>query len=93
MPPSPGRKTVSFSAQTGIPHDPAQHGAYVAHWIKALKKDKNEIFRASSAAHAATDYLIGLTKPRAVDEPSSEMIHAERVRASQEPQASLSLGR
>jgi Antirestriction protein len=35
------------AAQTGIPYDPERHAAYVQDWAKALKNDKNEIFRAA----------------------------------------------
>jgi hypothetical protein len=37
-------------------HNSDQHTAYIASWLEALKKDKNEIFRAASAASKATDY-------------------------------------
>jgi antirestriction protein ArdC len=46
------------SAETGLPFDPSQHAAYIKSWLRALKKDKNEIFRAASAASKATDYLL-----------------------------------
>src|SRR5215469_6802862 len=51
--------SMMLAAEKGIPHDPAQHAAYVSSWIKALKEDKNEIFRAASAASAAADYVLG----------------------------------
>ncbi len=47
-----------LALETGIPHDPSQHTAYIASWLEALKKDKNEIFRAASAAAKATDYVL-----------------------------------
>jgi antirestriction protein ArdC len=46
------------SLETGLPHDTSQHTAYIASWLDALKKDKNEIFRAASAAAKAADYLL-----------------------------------
>ncbi|MGB6946389.1 MAG: zincin-like metallopeptidase domain-containing protein [Bryobacteraceae bacterium] len=39
--------SVFLAAQRGIPHNPEQHAAYVGSWIAALKRDKNEIFRAA----------------------------------------------
>ena len=45
------------AVETGIPHDPEQHAAYVQSWAKVLKKDKNEIFRAASEASKACDYV------------------------------------
>ncbi|MDA8093948.1 MAG: zincin-like metallopeptidase domain-containing protein [Betaproteobacteria bacterium] len=47
-----------MAAQTGIPHDEAQHKAYVQSWAKVLKEDKNEIFRAAAEAGKAVDYVI-----------------------------------
>src|SRR4029077_9362421 len=42
--------SVFLAAERGIPHDPEQHAAYVGAWIKTLKEDKNEIFRAGHDA-------------------------------------------
>ena len=50
--------SVFLAAERGIPHDPEQHAAYVGSWIKTLRQDKNEIFRAAHDASAATDYLL-----------------------------------
>ena len=36
--------------QLGIGHDPSQHVAYVASWIKALEEDPREVFRAAADA-------------------------------------------
>jgi len=65
--------------ETGLPHDPSQHTAYIASWLAALKKDKNEIFRAASAAATATDYV--LRKERVTDAPEATGEHSERVNA------------
>jgi antirestriction protein ArdC len=56
--------SVFLAAERGIPHDPGQHAAYVGSWIKALKEDKNEIFRAAHDASAATDFLLTLERDR-----------------------------
>jgi hypothetical protein len=66
-----------LAAERGIPHDPTQHAAYVGSWIKALKEDKNEIFRASHDASAATDFLLSLERERSLAE--------EQLAASQKP--------
>lgn len=50
--------SMMLAAERGIPHDPEQHAAYVASWIKVLREDKNEIFRASKDAARATEYLL-----------------------------------
>jgi antirestriction protein ArdC len=63
-----------LSLETGLPHDPSQHAAYIASWLEALKKDKNEIFRAASAASKSVDYV--LHREREKPEPET---HAERI--------------
>lgn len=73
--------SLYLSAETGLPHNPEQHAAYIGSWIKALKDDKNEIFRAASQASAATDYVLG--KNRSIEQPEPET-HAERVIASRQ---------
>lgn len=50
--------------KVGIQHDPGQHAAYVKSWIKALKEDKNEIFRAAKDAEKITDYVLQLDQDR-----------------------------
>ena len=52
--------SVFMAAELGVPHDPANHAAYVGSWIKALRDDKNEIFRAAHEASAATDFVLSL---------------------------------
>ena len=61
--------SMMLAAEKGIPHDPAQHAAYVSSWIKALKEDKNEIFRAASAASAAADYVLGRSRKQEIEIP------------------------
>jgi antirestriction protein ArdC len=58
--------SVFLAAERGIPHNPEQHAAYVGSWIKALKQDKNEIFRAAHDSSAATDFLISLERDRSI---------------------------
>src|SRR3954454_1887362 len=51
--------SVFIAAETGIPHDPKSHAAYVGSWIQALKEDKHEIFRAAHDASELADYILG----------------------------------
>lgn len=84
--------SVFLAAERGIPHDPAQHAAYVGSWIKALQEDKNEIFRAARDAHKAADFVLSLEQAKLVDhveeraeeseEQSIEMV-AQREPASE----------
>lgn len=45
--------------ELGIGHDPGQHAAYVASWIKVLEDDPLEIFRAAAAAEKIQDFVLG----------------------------------
>lgn len=51
--------SMFMAAESGIPHDPQRHTAYIQSWAEALKKDKNEIFRAAAEASKAVDYVLG----------------------------------
>jgi antirestriction protein ArdC len=68
-----------LSLETGIPHNPDHHTAYISSWLEALKKDKNEIFRAASAASKATDYVLHRERDK-VGEPAPGP-HTERITA------------
>ena len=46
--------------ELGIGHDPSQHAAYVGSWIKALKDDPLEIFRAAADAEKIQHYVLGI---------------------------------
>jgi hypothetical protein len=50
---------------SGIPHNPESHAAYVGSWVEALRKDKNEIFKAAQDASAAADFVLALDQERA----------------------------
>lgn len=60
--------SVFLAAQRGIPHDPEQHAAYVNSWIGALRRDKNEIFRAAHDASKATDFILALERDKSIGE-------------------------
>lgn len=46
--------------EIGIGHDPEQHVAYVASWIKVLQDDPLEIFRAAADAEKIQDFILTL---------------------------------
>jgi antirestriction protein ArdC len=62
--------SVFLAAERGIPHDPEQHASYVNSWIKALKEDKHEIFRAAHDASKATDFLLSLERDKSIADES-----------------------
>lgn len=52
-------------AALGIPGgDLTNHAAYVQSWLQALENDPKHIFKASSAASKAADYLLGFIRPK-----------------------------
>ena len=46
-------------AEIGLPSDIPQAASYIGHWIKALKDDKREIFRAAADAQKIADMQLG----------------------------------
>lgn len=59
--------SVFISAERGIPCDLENNSAYIENWLKALKEDKNEIFRAASDADKAADFILSLEHEKALD--------------------------
>lgn len=53
--------SMFIQGELGIPHNTENHASYVGSWIKALKEDKNEIFKASKDASVIADYVKGLS--------------------------------
>lgn len=50
--------SMFVAAETGIGFDEPNHASYIDGWLSVLRKDKHELFRASTAASQAADYLI-----------------------------------
>jgi antirestriction protein ArdC len=74
-----------MAAETGIPHDEEQHKAYIQSWAKALKEDKNEIFRAASEAGKAVDYVLAKEQAlRITQERQASVEVAERAAAAEQ---------
>jgi putative DNA primase/helicase len=49
--------SLMLGEQLGIGHDPGQHVAYVASWIKVLEHDPREVFRAAADAEKITGLI------------------------------------
>lgn len=49
-----------ISAATGLPFSPENHASYVNGWIKAIKEDYKEIYRACADAEKIKTYLLEL---------------------------------
>jgi antirestriction protein ArdC len=48
-----------IAGELGIPADIPQHASYIADWLKPLKQDKREIFRAAADAQRIVDMVLG----------------------------------
>jgi len=75
--------SLMLGEQLGIGHDPGQHSAYVASWIRALENDPREIFRAAADAEKITTLVRSFEREREQQ--------ADRERASD--QSELDQGR
>ena len=60
--------SVFLAAERGIPCDLDNNAAYMGSWLKALREDRNEIFRAARDAHKATDFLLALELNRSLED-------------------------
>jgi len=54
--------------ERGIPYNLEENAAYISGWLDALRKDKNEIFRAARDAHKAADFLLALELNKSLEE-------------------------
>ncbi|MCB1976022.1 MAG: hypothetical protein KDE66_03260, partial [Nitrosomonas sp.] len=64
--------------ELGIGHDPGQHAAYVASWIKTLEEDPTEIFRAAADAEKIQDYVLAFVRQQELVE--QEAIKMDEIR-------------
>jgi antirestriction protein ArdC len=69
--------SVTIGTELNVPTDIPNHASYIQSWIKNLKNDKREIFRAAAAAQKCADYCLGFHPDYA-----ASMTHA----ADNEPQ-------
>jgi antirestriction protein ArdC/phage/plasmid primase-like uncharacterized protein len=60
--------------ELGLGHDPGQHAAYVASWIKTLQDDPLEVFRAAAAAEKIQDFVLGLEQKLEQQETQAETL-------------------
>ncbi len=48
-----------LAQETGMPHHPENHTAYIGGWIQMLKDDPNALYKAAAEAGKAVDYALG----------------------------------
>jgi antirestriction protein ArdC len=79
----------AFIASTlGIPADIPQHASYIANWIRPLKDDKREIFRAAADAQKIADLVLGFHPSYAAQadlEPRRSQAEAKPVAPGRSP--------
>ena len=64
--------SMMLGNEIGIGHDPQQHAAYVASWIKALKDDPLEIFRASADAEKIHGYVLAFEQKQVQEQEQTK---------------------
>ena len=63
----------------GIGHDPGQHAAYVGSWIKSLRDDPLEIFRAAADAEKIQAFVLGLEQKQVqTQEETAKQAHDQQ---------------
>ena len=73
----------------GVRHDPDQHVAYVASWIKALEEDPSEIMRACRDAEQIKEYVLGLERDK---ELGDERVKTPEVERPDTPEPIAAMG-
>lgn len=60
--------SLMLGAELGVEHDPGQHAAYVQSWIKALRDDPREIFRAAADAEKIHKHVMSFDLVQMLEE-------------------------
>jgi putative DNA primase/helicase len=77
--------SLMIGERLDIGHDPGQHAAYVGSWIKALKEDPREIFRAAADAERISAFVMGFEHEKAQD----QALDRQPAQAASAPRAVL----
>ena len=75
--------SMMLGDELGIGHDPSQHTSYVKSWIKALKNDPIEIFRAASDAEKILTMLLGFELQQEQQMPIEQTLNDEQIQSWQ----------
>ncbi len=70
--------SMLLGQELGIGHDPGQHAAYVASWIKALEEEPMEIFRAAADAEKIQEYVLAFAQQKEL--VAQEAAKVEQIR-------------
>ena len=74
--------------RVGVGHDPSRGAAYVESWLKALKDDPREIYRASSEAQKMSDHLVAPMREKAAEQEKKQGELAQKYSHQNGPQIS-----
>ena len=74
--------------RVGVGHDPSRGAAYVEGWLKALKEDPREIYRASSEAQKMSDHLVAPMREKAAEQEKKQGELAQKYSHQNGPQIS-----
>ena len=79
--------SMMLGDELALGHDPSQHAAYVASWIKVIRDDSQAIFRASNAAEKIRSFVLelGNSEGKVADEhslPGSEINELSYIHSS-----------
>ena len=67
--------SLMLGEQLGVGHDPGQHAAYVASWIRVLENDPREIFRAAADAEKITALVRSYEREAQADQVQGDEQH------------------
>lgn len=67
--------SLMLESKFKLPHNFDNHASYVGNWIKVLKNDPLEIFRASSDAQKITDYVLQFQQKAILKKGVSETLN------------------
>lgn len=71
--------SLFLAQQIGIPNDPSRHASYIGSWIKALKDDPAELFKASRDAGSIADYVMNFDLSLKLDGPEIEIADEDDI--------------
>lgn len=66
--------SMILGAELDLGYDPGQHAAYVESWIKVLKNDPLEIFRAAADAEKIQGFVLGLEQEQIQTQNESQQL-------------------
>ena len=69
------------TSDIGISNDIKNHSSYIDSWIKVLKNDKNEIFRAAADAEKIADYVLAFEKEKNIENQQKDRVVTDKETA------------